>query len=130
MKAALFASIVLALMLVVLRGGGLRPVAAQPEPPDAQMAISQVQSFTPLPPNPETLFQRIDRVIGTSREAGHTEDILGWSAAPLGERRYSVKFEVLENGSWIGAEWIVNLSNGWVGPVNEYAAWLMFDRSW
>ena len=42
----------------------------------------------------------------------------------------AVKFEVLENGSWIGAEWMVNLSNGWVGPVNEYAAWLMFDRSW
>jgi hypothetical protein len=130
LKAALFGAVILVLVITVLRGGGLQPVLAQPEPSDDDQAIQLVRRFEPVPGNPETIDARILRVIDNSRRAGMSEEVVGWTTQPLGDRRYYVHFALRENGVWIGAEWFVNMQNGWVNPTNQYASWLMFDRNW
>lgn len=125
----MFGAVILALVILVLRGGGLSPVAAEPPVPDDQAAIELVKTFEPVPGVEQTISDRIATVIENSRRAGMTEDELGWSAHGLGDRRYYVFFALRENGVFIGAEWFVNLSNGWVNPTNQYAAWLMFDHN-
>lgn len=129
MRGALFGAIILVLVVLVLRSGGLSPVAGAPELPDDQAAIQLVRTFEPVPGRPQTIDDRIALVIENSRRAGQTQEVVGWSAKALGDRRYLVHFALRENGVWIGAEWFVNLKNGWINPTNQYASWLMFEKS-
>jgi hypothetical protein len=129
MRGAIFGAIILVLVVLVLRSGGLSPVAGAPELPDDQAAIQLVRKFEPVPGRPQTIDERIALVIENSRRAGQTQEIVGWSAKDLGDRRYLVHFALRENGVWIGAEWFVNLKNGWINPTNQYASWLMFEKS-
>lgn len=105
------------------------PVAGSTDLPDDQLAIQLVRRYEPVPGRPQTLEDRIQTVIANSRRAGQSQEVIGWSAQALGDRRYLVHFALRENGVWIGAEWFVNLKNGWVTPTNQYASWLMFERS-
>jgi hypothetical protein len=128
-KGAILGVVILALVVVVLRGGGLAPLSAEPELPDDQSAIELVRTFEPVPGRPQTIDDRINTVIENSRRAGQIQEVVGWTSKDLGDRRYLVHFALRENGVWIGAEWFVNLKNGWVNPTNQYASWLMFDRN-
>ncbi|MFN8535630.1 MAG: hypothetical protein U0556_18995 [Dehalococcoidia bacterium] len=129
MKGAILGAVVLALVVLVLRSGGLAPVSSEPALPDDQAAILLVRSFEPVPGRPQSIDDRISTVIENSRLAGQAQEVVGWSAKDLGDRRYLVHFALRENGVWIGAEWFVNLKNGWINPTNQYASWLMFERS-
>jgi hypothetical protein len=129
MKGAVLGAAILVLVVLLLRGGGLTPVAGSTDLPDDQAAIQLVRRYEPVPGRPQTIEDRIQTVITNSRRAGQSQEIVGWSAQDLGDRRYLVHFALRENGAWIGAEWFVNLKNGWVTPTNQYASWLMFERS-